>query len=78
MGRTFFFFSRGIRKHGVPAIQIATGSACHLDAHMVHDALHQLDGMTIDFVKTNLLNQGFEFRNPNVRDSCGCGESFSV
>jgi len=32
-----------IRAHGVPAIQIATGSACHLDAHMVHDALHQLD-----------------------------------
>ena len=42
------------------------------------DALHQLDGMTIDFVKTNLLNQGFEFRNPNVKDMCGCGESFSV
>jgi hydrogenase nickel incorporation protein HypB len=32
-----------IRAKGVPAIQIATGSACHLDAHMVHDALHQLD-----------------------------------
>ncbi len=32
-----------IRKHGVRAIQIATGSACHLDAHMVHQALHQLD-----------------------------------
>ncbi len=32
-----------IRKHGVKAIQIATGSACHLDAHMIHDALHNLD-----------------------------------
>jgi hydrogenase nickel incorporation protein HypB len=32
-----------IRRHGVPAIQITTGSACHLDAHMVHDALHALD-----------------------------------
>mgnify|MGYP001818491390 FL=1 len=31
-----------IRDHGVPAIQITTGSACHLDAHMVHDALHKL------------------------------------
>ena len=40
--------------------------------------LPQLDDMTIDFVKTNLLNQGFEFRNPNVKDMCGCGESFSV
>jgi hydrogenase nickel incorporation protein HypB len=32
-----------IRDKGVPAIQITTGNACHLDAHMVHDALHQLD-----------------------------------
>jgi hydrogenase nickel incorporation protein HypB len=39
-----------IRKHGVPAIQITTGSACHLDAHMVHDALHQLDLNAIDIV----------------------------
>jgi iron-sulfur cluster assembly protein len=41
-------------------------------------ALPNLDGMVVDFVKTNLLNQGFEFRNPNVKDMCGCGESFSV
>lgn len=32
-----------IRARGVPAVQIATGSACHLDAHMVHDAMHRLD-----------------------------------
>ncbi|MFO8024646.1 hydrogenase nickel incorporation protein HypB [Thiohalophilus sp.] len=32
-----------IRARGITAIQIATGSACHLDAHMVHDALHQLN-----------------------------------
>ena len=42
------------------------------------DSLAQLDGMVIDFVKTNLLNEGFEFRNPNIKDMCGCGESFSV
>jgi iron-sulfur cluster assembly protein len=41
-------------------------------------SLAQLDGMEVDFVKTNLLNQGFEFRNPNIKDMCGCGESFSV
>jgi hydrogenase nickel incorporation protein HypB len=39
-----------IRAKGVPAIQIATGSACHLDAHMVHDALHQLDLGDIDIL----------------------------
>jgi len=42
------------------------------------EAFVQLDGMVIDFVKTNLLNEGFEFRNPNVKEMCGCGESFSV
>ena len=37
-----------IRAKGVPAVQIATGSACHLDAHMVHDALHRLDLHELD------------------------------
>ena len=37
-----------------------------------------LDGMTIDFHKTNMINKGFDFINPNVKDMCGCGESFSV
>jgi len=42
-----------IRARGVPAIQISTGSACHLDAHMVHDALHELslDGLDIVFIE---------------------------
>jgi hydrogenase nickel incorporation protein HypB len=39
-----------IRAKGVPAVQIATGTACHLDAHMVHDALHQLDLEGVDVV----------------------------
>jgi hydrogenase nickel incorporation protein HypB len=37
-----------IRNKGVPAVQISTGSACHLDAHMVHTALHQLDLDDVD------------------------------
>jgi iron-sulfur cluster assembly protein len=41
-------------------------------------SLPALDGMEVDFVRSNLLNEGFEFRNPNVKESCGCGESFSV
>jgi hypothetical protein len=24
------------------------------------------------------LNEGFKFNNPNVKDECGCGESFTV
>jgi len=41
-------------------------------------SLQQLEGIEVDYIKTNAINQGFEFRNPNVKDSCGCGESFSV
>jgi iron-sulfur cluster assembly protein len=41
-------------------------------------SLDQIDGMEVDFVKSNLMNEGFEFRNPNIKDQCGCGESFSV
>ena len=42
-----------IRIKGVPAYQITTGTACHLDAHMVHDALHQfpLEGLDILFIE---------------------------
>ncbi|MCL4316206.1 MAG: hydrogenase nickel incorporation protein HypB [Gammaproteobacteria bacterium] len=39
-----------IRAQGVPAVQITTGTACHLDAHMVHGALHQIDLDRIDIV----------------------------
>jgi iron-sulfur cluster assembly protein len=36
-----------------------------------------LKNMTVDYVRQG-LNEGFEFRNPNERDRCGCGESFRV
>ncbi|MDF7680205.1 iron-sulfur cluster assembly protein IscA [Enterobacteriaceae bacterium ESL0689] len=36
-----------------------------------------LDGTQLDFVKEG-LNEGFKFSNPNVKDQCGCGESFNV
>jgi len=39
-----------IRNQGIPAIQITTGSACHLDAHMVHDAVHNLSLSDLDIV----------------------------
>jgi iron-sulfur cluster assembly protein len=40
--------------------------------------LTQLAGTEIDYVTSNVLNSGFEFHNPNVKDMCGCGESFNV
>jgi hydrogenase nickel incorporation protein HypB len=42
-----------IRACGVPAVQITTGNACHLDAQMVHDALHALPlaGLDVLFIE---------------------------
>ena len=39
-----------IRAHGVPALQITTGTACHLDAHLVHSALHHLPLAGLDLL----------------------------
>jgi iron-sulfur cluster assembly protein len=36
-----------------------------------------MEGLEVDYVR-NGLNEGFEFKNPNERDRCGCGESFRV
>lgn len=36
-----------------------------------------LDGTEVDFAKVG-LNEGFQFKNPNAKDACGCGESFTV
>lgn len=40
-------------------------------------SLVYLDGTELDFAKEG-LNEGFKFNNPNVKDMCGCGESFNV
>ena len=36
-----------------------------------------LEGMELVFAREG-LNEGFKFNNPNVKDQCGCGESFNV
>jgi iron-sulfur cluster assembly protein len=36
-----------------------------------------LNGLTMDWVR-NGLNEGFDFKNPNEKDRCGCGESFRI
>jgi iron-sulfur cluster assembly protein len=41
------------------------------------EALAYLDGSELDFVREG-FKQLFTVRNPNVDDTCGCGESFSV
>lgn len=40
-------------------------------------SLPYLDGTVLDYTREG-LNEGFKFNNPNVKDACGCGESFNV
>ena len=40
-------------------------------------SLVYLDGTELDYTREG-LNEGFKFRNPNEKNSCGCGESFNV
>jgi iron-sulfur cluster assembly protein len=40
-------------------------------------SLVYLDGTELDYAREG-LNEGFRFNNPNVKDMCGCGESFNV
>ena len=52
------------------------------ESHGVHilidpKSLVYLDGTVLDYAKEG-LNEGFKFNNPNVKDECGCGESFTV
>ncbi len=51
----------------------------HRDVKVVVDpkSLIYLDGTELDFTREG-LNEGFKFNNPNVKDACGCGESFNV
>lgn len=54
----------------------------HFEAHgarvfVAPDALEMLDGSEVDYVAEG-LNRFFRFNNPNVKDECGCGESFTV
>ena len=41
------------------------------------DSLPFLDGSRLDFIKDG-FKQMFAFDNPNVENTCGCGESFNV
>ena len=40
-------------------------------------SLVYIDGTELDFTREG-INEGFKFSNPNVKDECGCGESFTV
>ncbi len=39
--------------------------------------LEFIDGIELDYRREG-INEAFQFNNPNVKGTCGCGESFSV
>jgi hydrogenase nickel incorporation protein HypB len=49
--------ARRLEAAGIPSAAITTGTACHLDARMIHDALHRLAWRELDvFVIENVGN----------------------
>jgi iron-sulfur cluster assembly protein len=51
--------------------------ADHILIRVDNRDLVYIDGMIIDYAREG-FNEGFKFLNPNVKDECGCGESFRV
>jgi len=61
---------------------VADKDDLHFESHGVTvlidpKSLPYINGTELDFVREG-LNEGFKFSNPNVKNECGCGESFSV
>ena len=76
----------GIKKGGCAGMEYTMDYANEVDPHdevvevgearvlIAPMAQMFLFGTEIDY-ETSLLESGFKFRNPNVVDACGCGES---
>lgn len=56
---------------------IAIQAADDVVLYVAGDAANFVKGTEIDFSKEG-LNSTIKFNNPNAKDLCGCGESFSV
>lgn len=48
-----------------------------LMVYVDHTSFPYVKGTSVDFQKKG-LTEGFVFHNPNVKDTCGCGESFNI
>lgn len=79
----------GVKKTGCSgwAYVVTLADAISPDDHLFEDhgvkvvvdsaSLPVIEGSTIDFV-TEGLNRTFQFSNPNAKEACGCGESFTI
>jgi len=70
-------FSYSMAFENTPNLLDKTYSFDGLKVFIDQASLLYLDGAEVDYVET-LEGSGFKFNNPNVKNTCGCGSSFSV
>ena len=67
-----FQFEDGGPRKSDTVVETDSGVAVYVDPK----SMRLIKGTTIDF-ETGIRGHGFRFDNPNVSNSCGCGESIS-
>ena len=70
-------FSYSMAFENTPNMLDKTYSFDGLKVFIDQASLLYLDGVQVDYVET-MEGSGFKFNNPNVKNTCGCGSSFSV
>ena len=70
-------FSYSMAFENTPNMLDKTYSFDGLKVFIDQASLLYLDGAEVDYVET-MEGSGFKFNNPNVKNTCGCGSSFSV
>lgn len=58
-------------------VTLTQAAARQIRSQIATPDLARLNGACLDFV-TDGLKQSFQFDNPHVGNTCGCGESFSL
>ena len=70
-------FSYSMAFENTPGMLDKTYKFGDLQLFIDQASLLYLDGVQVDYVES-MEGSGFKFNNPNVKNTCGCGSSFSV
>ena len=74
-GCSGFQYAMKLEEAGREGDHIVQADGFHV--YVDEQSMLYLDGTEIDFIETP-QGSGFKFDNPNVRSTCGCGESFKA